>query len=168
MSIDYKFTIKRKVDGKKLATFYYNMIKNVRDCYISKCELTYDPNKFSNKTILSVDKIEDDRVKITLEKIRLENAIAEKKELIAKAVSIDVKAALEDDIFTLESEIKDIKLVDEVLIGLDAIVKCLTEDLVVKEGDNEDSMAYEVNAADLGENKYVFIDDVELEVEVLF
>ena len=168
MSVDYKFTIKRKVDGKKLATFYYNMIKNVCSCYISNCELTYDPNRFSNKTILSIDKIEDDRVKIALEKIKLKNAIAEKKELIAKAVSIDIKYEIEDDIHELESEVKCTELADEALIGLYAIVRCLTEDLVVKEGDDENSIACKANAIDLGEDKYVFINDVELEVEALF
>lgn len=165
MSTDYRFSIKRKADGKKLATFYYNMIKNVRDCYVPDCELAYDPNKFSEKTVLSIDQIEADRSKIQLAKMKLENAIAEKKELIAKAVSVDIKHELEDDICELESNIKDIKYADEALVGLDVVVRCLTEDLVVKEDNDEDHMAYAANAKDLGDDKYVFINDVELEVE---
>ena len=165
MGTDYRFSIKRKADGKKLATFYYNMIKNVRDCYIPDCELAYDPNEFSSKTVLSIDQIEADRSKIRLAKMKLKNEVAEKKELIAKAVSIDIKHELEDDIRELESNIKDIKYADEALVGLDAVVRCLTEDLVVKEGNDEDHMAYVANAKDLGEDKYVFINDVELEVE---
>lgn len=168
MGTDYKFSIKRKADGKKLATFYYNMIKNVRDCYIPDCELAYDPNKFSEKTVLSIDQIEADRFKIQLAKMKFENAIAEKKELIAKAVSVDIKFELEDDIRELENNIKDIKYADEALVGLYAVVRCLTEDLVVKEGDDENSIACKANATDLGEDKYVFINDVELEVEALF
>ena len=43
MSTDYRYTIRRKTDGKKIAVFYYNMIKNLYDAPCTDLKLKLDP-----------------------------------------------------------------------------------------------------------------------------
>lgn len=159
MSTDYRYTIRRKADNKKVAVFYYNMIKNLYDVSCTEIKLKLDPENVRSN--------EDDQVRYTVDDInndieKLENhinilnmKIFEKKMLVPATVSRDIKDDIEAEIYTFETEIKDCMYAIEALAGLRAVIDTLVEDQVDIPGqDNtESSMAYSYNAKDLPKTK---------------
>jgi len=176
MSTDYRYTIRRKADNKKVAVFYYNMIKNLYDISCEDLNLKLDPEKTRCE--------EDDQVRYTVDDInndieKLENHIKilnmkifEKKMLVPATVSRDIKDDIEAEIFTFETEIKDSMYAIEALAGLRAIIDMLVEDQVdiTNEQIDEDRMAYVYNAKGLPKTKegydpHLWASDVYIECQ---
>ena len=175
MSIDYRYTIKRKVDDKVIGSFYYNMIKNLGNVSCADFDLKLDPSDayYDRVSIkYTVDDISNDinALRKHIEVISIK--MSEKKLLIAMAANRDIKDELENDIFILESEIKDCEYAIEALAGLQAVVNVLVEDNVNIADDTKDKIAYIYNAKDLpktkdGYDSHLFVSDVYLEVQKL-
>lgn len=175
MSTDYRYTIRRKADDKKIATFYYNKIKNLYDVTATDFELKLDPEKIrcedDGQIRYTVDDMHsdieklDDRIKLLYAKI------FEKKLLVPTAANIEVKDDMEADIFTLENEIRDCTYALDAICGLKAVVEVFVEDNVKLDGDDEDgSMAYVYNAEGLpkspeGYSPSIWADDVYVEAK---
>lgn len=176
MSTDYRYTIRRKADNKKVAVFYYNMIKNLYDISCEDLNLKLDPEKTRCE--------EDDQVRYTVDDInndieKLENHIKilnmkifEKKMLVPATVSRDIKDDIEAEIFTFETEIKDSMYAIEALAGLRAVIDTLVEDQVdiANEQIDEDRMAYVYNAKGLpkteeGYDPHLWTSDVYIECQ---
>lgn len=176
MSTDYRYTIRRKADDKKIAVFYYNMIKNLYDISCTDLNLKLDPEKTRCG--------EDDQVRYTIDDInndieKLENHIKilnmkifEKKMLVPATVSRDIKDDIEAEIFTFETDIKDSMFAIEALAGLRAVVNAFVEDQVdiTNEQVNEDRMAYVYNAKGLpkteeGYDPHLWASDVYIECQ---
>ena len=159
MSTDYRYTIRRKADDKKVATFYYNMIKNLYDVSCTEIKLKLDPEYVRGN--------EDDQVRYTVDDInndieKLENHIKilnmkifEKKMLVPATVSRDIKDDIEAEIYAFETEIKDCMYAIEALAGLRAVIDTLVEDQVdiSSQDGSEHSMAYVYNAVGLPKTK---------------
>ena len=174
MSVDYRFTIKRKADDKKLGTFYYNRIKSLYDIYAT--DLKFDPENISSNeespTKFTSNDITND---INLLKMKIASdysKIFEKKLLIPQAANKDIKDDIEADIYTIEEEIKDLMYALEALSGLYGAITAIVEDLVrdsSNDPENESSMAYIYNAEGLpntaeGYSPSIWVDDVYIEV----
>ncbi len=176
MSTDYRYTIRRKADNKKVAVFYYNMIKNLYDISCEDLNLKLDPEKTHCE--------EDDQVRYTVDDInndieKLENHIKilnmkifEKKMFIPATVSRDIKDDIEAEIFTLSVDIKDSMFAIEALAGLRAVVNAFVEDQVdiTNEQVDEDRMAYVYNAKGLPKTKdgydpHLWASDVYIECQ---
>lgn len=172
MSTDYRFVIKRKEDNKKIGEFYYNKIKNVADVsYL--LTLNFDPNRFSlnrsNEFVrLEANELNDDAEAIRSMIDSLYKDIFTKQLLQTSCVSVDVKAEYDEDINSMREEISNLLYAFEAVTGLHAVISCLVEDQVVvaSNDDATDSSicAYVANGKDLGDNKYVWINDIYIEV----
>ena len=179
MSTDYRYTIRRKTDGKKIAVFYYNMIKNLYDAPCTDLKLKLNPENVrgneDNQIHYTIDDINNDIGKLE-DNIKLLNMkIFEKKMLVPTASNRDIKDDMEADIFTLETEIKNCIYAIEALAGLRAIVNVFVEDQVdiTTESDDKDNMAYIYNAKGLpktedGYNRHLWSSDVYIEALACF
>lgn len=178
MSTDYRYTIRRKADGKKIAVFYYNMIKNLYDVVCSDCELKLDPEAIRTSSCGSLTKytIEDINSDIERLEVRIKifnMKIYEKKMLLPACANVDIKDSIESDISDYESTISNCMHAIEALAGLKAIVHMLVEDqIAMTDLDDEASMAYVYNAKDLPKTKegydaHLWVDDVYVEAEAM-
>ena len=160
MSTDYRYTIRRKADGKKIAVFYYNMIKNLNDISCDELKLKLDPEHVGGnedeQVRYNVIDIDNDIDKLEIRIKLLNMKIFEKKLLVPTAANRDIKDDIEADIFTLETEIKNCMYAIEALSGLSAVVNVIVEDQVDISDDTVkgvDKLAYEYNAAGLPKTK---------------
>lgn len=176
MSTDYRYTIRRKADNKKIAIFYYNMIKNLYDISCTDLNLKLDPEKTrckeDDQIRYTVDDINNDIEKLETHNKILNMKIFEKKMLVPATVSRDVKDDIEAEIFTLETAIKDCIYAIEALAGLRAIVNAFVEDQVdiSNEQTDDSQMAYVYNAKGLsktanGYDPYLWADNVYIECQ---
>lgn len=178
MSTDYRYTIRRKADDKKIAVFYYNMIKNLYDIDCIDFNLKLDPEKIRTfedhqLTKYTVEDINSDIEKLTTQTKLLNMKIFEKKLLLPSALNVDVKTDIEADIFSLEESITNCMYAIEALAGLKSVVTTLVEDQVNIGQDDEDSIAYVYNAKGLPKTKdgydaHLWASDVYIEAEAIF
>ena len=170
MSTDYRFTIKRKADNKKLGTFYYNKIKSFYDIDASGFKL--DPENISSNnaspSVFSFDDINYDIDKVKSKISADYSKMFEKKLLIPQAASRDIKDDIESDIYMLEDDVKQLMYVLEALAGLAGAVSAVVEDLVKDENGDDSDMAYVYNAAGLpktaeGYEPHIWTTDVYIE-----
>lgn len=148
MSVDYKITIVRKTDKKKIASFFFNRLKNLEySCASRMLEgVSYDSR---HPTTLSVEQLEADMSKVEAEIEKILSKIFEKKLMMIAAKHESIKKSFESDIKQLEEELDDVKLAYNAYNGLLAVISCLVEDLIVREEDGVNVLAYEANAEDL-------------------
>lgn len=176
MSTDYRYTIRRKADDKKIAVFYFNMIKNLYDISCEELKLKLDPEKTrcgeDDQVRYNVIDIDNDIDKLEMHIKLLNMKIFEKKMLVPAAANRDIKDDIEADIFTLETEIKNCMYAIESLAGLSAIVNAFVEDQVdiTNEQIDEDRMAYVYNAKGLpktaeGYDPHLWASDVYIECQ---
>lgn len=180
MSTDYRYTIRRKADGKKIAVFYYNMIKNLNDISCEELKLNLDPEHVGgnedNQIHYNVIDINNDIDKLEMHVKLLTMKLFEKKMLVPAAANRDIKDDIEADIFTLETEIKNCMYAIEALAGLSAIVHAFVEDQVDISDDSTkgvDKLAYEYNAKGLPKTKegydaHLWSSDVYIEAQACF
>lgn len=182
MSTDYRYTIRRKADGKKIAVFYYNMIKNLNDISCEELKLRLDPEHVGgnedNQVRYNVIDIYNDIDKLEMHVKILTMKIFEKKMLVPTAANRDIKDDIEADIFTLETEIKNRMYAIKALAGLSAIVHAFVEDQVdISNEQNEHlddgKMAYVYNAKGLpkttdGYDAHLWSSDVYIEAQACF
>lgn len=170
MSYSYKFTVVRKADKKKIATFYNDGVKAIN--YLSLVDQTIDfeeaPTDYDGKAVpmfFTVYDIESD-IKLFTNKIEAAyDEVIKRTMLLASAQSLAVKEALEQDILDIKSEIKDLVDARDAYIELEGEVRCVVEDLVIKKDGSDDShMAYNVNAEGLDGSNSIFVEDVLIEV----
>jgi hypothetical protein len=148
MSVDYKITIVRKNDKKKIASFYFNRLKNLGYSCASRIldSVSYDSR---HPTTLSVEQLEADMSKVEVEIENILSKIFETKLMMIAVKHESIKRSFESDINQLEEDLHDVKLAYNAYNGLLAVISCLVEDLIVKEEDEGDVLAYEANAEDL-------------------
>lgn len=173
MSVDYRFIVKRKIDNKTIGEFYYNKIKNVSDVsYL--IELKCDPKTFSksidtnnNSAKIDPESLNDDITKLRSYVDSQYKEIFTKQLIQATCTNSTIKEEYDDDIREINERIDNSLWALEALAGLYAIVTCLVEDLVIKikheDSTDECECAYKHNAKDLGDNKYLWINDVYIE-----
>ena len=175
MSTDYRYTIKRKADGKKIATFYFNWIKNLYDIDCKGIKLDPEDVKYGDtepKTRYEMSDIENDIGTLNARCKQIWQKIFEKKLLMPQASNVEVKDDMESDIYMLEQEYDSIRYAVEALAGLRATVTTLVEDLL-KDGNEDDydnRMAYTYNAEGLPakdgmEVAHIWADEVYIEAE---
>ena len=179
MSTDYRYTIRRKADDKKIAVFYYNMIKNLYDVSCTELKLKLNPENVRGN--------DDDQIRYTVDDInndieKLENNIKilnmkifEKKILVPATVSRDIKDDIEAEIFAFETEIRDCIYAIEALAGLRSVITTFVEDQVDISNEQicEDRMAYVYNAKGLPKTKegydpHLWASDVYIECLACF
>lgn len=176
MSTDYRYTIRRKADGKKIAVFYYDMIKNLNDISCEELKLKLDPEHVGcnedDQVRYNVIDIDNDIDKLEMHVKLLTMKIFEKKLLVPTAANRDIKDDIEADIFTLETEIKNCMYAIEALAGLSAVVNVFVEDQVdiTNELVGEDRIAYVYNAKGLpkteeGYDPHLWASDVYIECQ---
>ena len=179
MSTDYRYTIRRKADDKKIVVFYYNMIKNLYDVSCNELKLKLDPENVrgneDSQIRYTVDDINNDIEKLESNIKLLNMKIFEKKMLVPATVSRDIKDDIEAEIFTFEEAIKNCMYAIEALAGLKAVVDAFVEDQVdiTNESVDEDNMAYVYNAKGLPKTKdgydpHLWSSDVYIEALACF
>lgn len=180
MSTDYRYTIRRKTDDKKIAVFYYNMIKNLYDISCTELKLKLNPENVrgneDSQIRYSVDDINNDIEKLENNIKILYMKIFEKKMLVPATISRDIKDDIEAEIFAFEEEIKNCMYAIEALAGLKAIVDAFVEDQVDISDDSTkgvDKLAYEYNAVGLpkteeGYDPHLWANDVYIECLACF
>lgn len=170
MSVSYKFTVVRKADKKKIATFYDDGVKAIN--YSSLVDQTIDfeeaPTDYGGKAVpmsFTVYDIESD-IKLFTSKIEAAyDEVIKRTILLASPQSLAVKEVLEQDILDIKSEIKDLVNARDAYIELEGEVRCVVEGLVIKKDGSDDShMACHVNAEGLDGSNSIFVEDVLIEV----
>lgn len=178
MSTDYRYTIRRKADDKKIAVFYYNMIKNLYDVSHAELKLKLNPENVrgnDNQIRYTIDDINNDIEKLENNIKILYMKIFEKKMLVPATISRDIKDDIEAEIFAFESEIRDCIYAIEALAGLRSIITAFVEDKVDISNEQicEDSLAYVYNAKGLPKTKegydpHLWASDVYIECLACF
>lgn len=181
MSVDYKYSICRKADDKKIATFYYNAIKSLYDIPKLQCTLKLDPeniNSEENNVCYDIDDINSDIEKLKNHIKILNFKVFEKKMMIPATINLDVKCCIEDDIVSYDHEIEDCMYAIEALAGLKAVVNAFVEDAVKDDDTQEETyseshVAYVYNAKGLPKTKegydpHLWASDVYLKVQAYY
>ena len=169
MSMSYRFTVKRPVDGKIIASFYYDRIKSLGEVYLKDRELVLDPERISGNSgfpsKFRLSDIERDIDVLKCEKAVLASSASEKKLLAVMAAKAEVKQSLDEDLDLIAEQTKYIEYAIEALAGLEAVVEAVTENMVRPcDSEDEKAMAYMYNAEGLPEDRRcVWAKDVEIE-----